>query len=173
LAPAEGKMANFSYSNENTFGEISSYGGGFLLVALLLASIFLGEVFFVVRGNLVSLEESIEGSIPSYIGWIQVLDGTGSSTSNLESLGQVLYTYYFYYFIVAGFVLLVAMIGAIVLTLEKGALDLNAFDHHKTFYDRDGRPKGPKGTFQRVPGKGQQIYEQLSRDVQKAVFFVE
>jgi NADH-quinone oxidoreductase subunit J len=157
LAPAEGKMAT-----GNTFGELSSYGGGFLLVALLLASIFLGEVFFVVRGNLVSLEESIEGSIPSYIGWIQVLDGTGSSTSNLESLGQVLYTYYFYYFLVAGFVLLVAMIGAIVLTLEKGAQD-----------SVQGSLQGSKGSFQRVPGKGQQIYEQLSRDVQKAVFFVE
>jgi NADH-quinone oxidoreductase subunit J len=38
--------------------------------------------------------------------------------SNTEALGRVLYTDYVYYFEVAGFVLLVAMIGAIVLTLR-------------------------------------------------------
>jgi NADH-quinone oxidoreductase subunit J len=36
----------------------------------------------------------------------------------METLGQVLYTHYFMYVIMAGFVLLVAMIGAIVLTLS-------------------------------------------------------
>lgn len=34
----------------------------------------------------------------------------------METLGQVLYTHYFMYLLVAGVVLLVAMIGAIVLT---------------------------------------------------------
>lgn len=38
--------------------------------------------------------------------------------SNTEALGRVLYTDYVYYFQVAGLVLLVAMIGAIVLTLR-------------------------------------------------------
>ncbi|MEI6573592.1 MAG: NADH-quinone oxidoreductase subunit J [Alphaproteobacteria bacterium] len=38
--------------------------------------------------------------------------------SNTEALGRVLYTDYVYYFQVAGLVLLVAMIGAIVLTLQ-------------------------------------------------------
>ena len=38
--------------------------------------------------------------------------------SNTEALGQVLYTDYVYYFQIAGLVLLVAMIGAIVLTLR-------------------------------------------------------
>ena len=40
--------------------------------------------------------------------------------SNIESIGQLIYTYYFYYFIMASLVLLVAMIGAIVLTMHKG-----------------------------------------------------
>jgi len=173
LAPAEGKMSGVHFGSETTFGGISSAAkgavGGFLAVALLLAVIFLCEVFFVVRGNLVSLEETVEGSFPSYIGWIQVLDGTGSSTSNLESLGQVLYTYYFYYFLVAGFVLLVAMIGAIVLTLESGASAMGeGFSQNISHKGKD-----EKNNFKRVPGKGQEIYVQLSRDVQKAVFFVE
>jgi len=38
--------------------------------------------------------------------------------SNAEAIGRVLYTHYVYYFQAAGMVLLVAMIGAIVLTLR-------------------------------------------------------
>lgn len=41
-----------------------------------------------------------------------------SSLSNTAALGELLYTRYVYFFEVAGFVLLVAMIGAIVLTLR-------------------------------------------------------
>jgi NADH-quinone oxidoreductase subunit J len=41
-----------------------------------------------------------------------------ASTPNTEALGQVLYTRYVYFFQAAGVVLLVAMIGAIVLTLR-------------------------------------------------------
>ena len=42
----------------------------------------------------------------------------GPSISNTAALGQVLYTNYFYLFQAAGLVLLTAMIGAIVLTLQ-------------------------------------------------------
>ena len=38
--------------------------------------------------------------------------------TNTEALGQVLYTRYIYFFQAAGLILLVAMIGAIVLTLR-------------------------------------------------------
>jgi NADH-quinone oxidoreductase subunit J len=41
-----------------------------------------------------------------------------ASTLNAEALGHVLYTRYVYFFQAAGVVLLVAMIGAIVLTLH-------------------------------------------------------
>jgi NADH-quinone oxidoreductase subunit J len=41
-----------------------------------------------------------------------------SSISNAEAIGRVLYTDYVYFFQAAGLVLLVAMIGAIVLTLR-------------------------------------------------------
>ena len=40
-----------------------------------------------------------------------------SSPSNIKLLGHILYTEYFFIFIVASLILLVAMIGAIVLTL--------------------------------------------------------
>jgi NADH-quinone oxidoreductase subunit J len=41
-----------------------------------------------------------------------------SNVTNTEALGQILYTKYVYFFEAAGLVLLVAMIGAIVLTLR-------------------------------------------------------
>ena len=43
---------------------------------------------------------------------------TPPSITNTEALGRVLYTQYVYYFQAAGVVLLVAMVGAIVLTLR-------------------------------------------------------
>ncbi len=42
-----------------------------------------------------------------------------STTTNAQALGEVLYTQYLYYFQAAGLILLVAMIGAIVLTLRQ------------------------------------------------------
>jgi len=44
---------------------------------------------------------------------------TPTTISNTAALGRILYTDYIYYFQVAGLVLLVAMIGAIVLTLRR------------------------------------------------------
>jgi len=43
---------------------------------------------------------------------------TPSGITNTEALGRILYTQYFFYFQAAGLILLVAMIGAIVLTLR-------------------------------------------------------
>jgi len=43
---------------------------------------------------------------------------TPAGLTNTEALGRILYTDYVYYFQIAGLVLLVAMIGAIVLTLR-------------------------------------------------------
>jgi NADH-quinone oxidoreductase subunit J len=42
-----------------------------------------------------------------------------AAMTNTEAIGQVLYTRYFYFFQAAGLILLVAMIGAIVLTLRE------------------------------------------------------
>jgi NADH-quinone oxidoreductase subunit J len=44
---------------------------------------------------------------------------TPTGMTNTEALGHILYTDYVYYFQIAGLVLLVAMIGAIVLTLRQ------------------------------------------------------
>jgi len=53
---------------------------------------------------------------------------------SIEALGQVIYTYYAYYFIVASLILLVAMIGAIVLTMDKGV-----FVKKQEVYDQNSK----------------------------------
>jgi NADH-quinone oxidoreductase subunit J len=58
----------------------------------------------------------IDGSItmvPSYNLWISSL----FHVQNIEALGFLLYTHYFFIFIISGLILLVAMLGSIVLTL--------------------------------------------------------
>jgi NADH-quinone oxidoreductase subunit J len=50
----------------------------------------------------------------TYTDWLTSVD----TITNVEVLGQILYTYYFFYFLIAGMILLVAMLGAIVLTLN-------------------------------------------------------
>jgi NADH-quinone oxidoreductase subunit J len=45
-------------------------------------------------------------------------NATPAGLTNTEALGRILYTDYVYYFQIAGLILLVAMIGAIVLTLR-------------------------------------------------------
>ena len=77
---------------------------GALIGAVLLAEILLG--LGVIGGGTTSL--STLGKAATQVGDID----------NTRAIGRVLYTQYFYLFQVAGLVLLVAMIGAIVLTLR-------------------------------------------------------
>jgi NADH-quinone oxidoreductase subunit J len=51
-------------------------------------------------------------------GALKTAAATPSNITNTQALGEVLYTKYIYFFQAAGLVLLVAMIGAIVLTLR-------------------------------------------------------
>ena len=55
------------------------------------------------------------------------------SVTNTEAIGNIIYTHYVFYFQMAGFILLVAMIGAIVLThrTRNGVLKQNVGDQLK------------------------------------------
>ena len=79
----------------------------YLPIGLVIGGIFFFELFLVVGFWVMnpSIAKSITAAIPTNV-------------SNTEALGLVLYTRYIYYFQLAGLVLLVAMIGAIVLTLQ-------------------------------------------------------
>ena len=79
----------------------------YLPIGLVIGGIFVFELLLVVGGWAInpSVTKNITSAIPNNI-------------SNTEALGLVLYTKYIHYFQLAGMVLLVAMIGAIVLTLR-------------------------------------------------------
>ncbi|WP_150524973.1 NADH-quinone oxidoreductase subunit J [Roseibium sediminis] len=77
---------------------------GALVGAILLVELLLGVGAWVIAPELIG-----QGSEPM---------PSLSEVSNIEAIGAVLYTKYIYFFQVAGLVLLVAMIGAIVLTLR-------------------------------------------------------
>ena len=79
----------------------------YLPFGLLMGAIFLAELLFVVGAWTLGANLPLASPIPPI-----------ANVSNTEALGLVLYTKYVYFFEIAGLVLLVAMIGAIVLTLH-------------------------------------------------------
>ncbi|EFO33624.1 NADH-quinone oxidoreductase subunit j [Roseibium sp. TrichSKD4] len=102
----------------------------FLFVVMMMdvdfAELRQGFLQYLPAGALVGLVLLIE-LLMGVSAWILApgLIGQGSEptpalneVSNIEAIGQVLYTKYIYFFQVSGLVLLVAMIGAIVLTLR-------------------------------------------------------
>ncbi len=81
----------------------------YLPIGAVVGCIFLAELLLVVGAWTIAptIPQTITAPIPA-----------ASEVSNTMALGLVLYTRYVYYFQLAGLVLLVAMIGAIVLTLH-------------------------------------------------------
>ena len=88
----------------------------YLPVGGFLGLLFLFEIFLIVDNDLIPLldvEWSTESTLTEW--------GTALHTlTNCEGLGEIIYTFYFYFFFIASLILLVAMIGAIVLTMHKG-----------------------------------------------------
>lgn len=102
----------------------------YLPLAMIVAGILLAEMI------MISIVVANGGAAAAAEGPV----GPTADASNIETIGRVLYTDYVYMFQAAGIVLLVAMIGAIVLTL-----------HHK-------------------PGiKRQNIHAQVTRSAKKAM----
>jgi NADH-quinone oxidoreductase subunit J len=97
----------------------------YLPIGGLILLIFLFEVLSVINGDLVPFFSSnlfvfendnfILNESLNTVFWTNQIN----PTTNVEALGEVLYTYYVYCFIIASLILLVAMIGAILLTMRK------------------------------------------------------
>jgi NADH-quinone oxidoreductase subunit J len=82
----------------------------YLPIGIVIGGVFLFELLLTVGAWVINptVAKTITAPIPSNV-------------SNTEALGLVLYTKYIHYFQLAGMVLLVAMIGAIMLTLRHKA----------------------------------------------------
>ena len=89
----------------------------YLPVGGFLGVLFLFEIFLIVDNDLIPL--LISGK--EYSNYAALNNEWAVLNQNpIEALGGIIYTFYFYFFLIAGLVLLVAMIGAIVLTMHKG-----------------------------------------------------
>jgi NADH-quinone oxidoreductase subunit J len=91
------------------FAELRQGFLSYLPVGAFVGMVVLVELLLVVGGWVIGagVPKAIKQPIPPV-----------DQITNTEALGRVLYTQYVYYFQAAGLVLLVAMVGAIVLTLR-------------------------------------------------------
>jgi NADH-quinone oxidoreductase subunit J len=94
------------------FAELRQGFLSYLPIGIVIGIVFLVELLLVVA--VWAIGTHVPGAITAPIPPLETM-------SNTEALGRVLYTRYIYYFQVAGLILLVAMIGAIVLTLHHKA----------------------------------------------------
>ena len=94
----------------------------YLPIGGLLGLLFLFEVLLIVDNDLIPLlvYENIQAFTEYrelyFIDWSNAI----YTVTNIKAIGNIIYTYYFYFFLMASIILLVAMIGAIVLTMQKG-----------------------------------------------------
>jgi NADH-quinone oxidoreductase subunit J len=89
------------------FAELKQGVLQYLPIGMLIGGIFLAELLLVVGTWVIGpgVPQAITAPIPAKM-------------PNIEAIGLVLYTRYVYFFEAAGVILLVAMVGAIVLTLQ-------------------------------------------------------
>ena len=92
------------------FAELKQGALQYLPVGLLIGGIFLAELLLVVGAW--AIGPGVTAAITAPI---------STTVTNTEALGLLLYTRYVYFFQISGLILLVAMIGAIVLTLRHKA----------------------------------------------------
>lgn len=71
------------------------------------------EMMSPVLNSMTSYNYTVFRSKFTYINWQNFVD----TLSNTETIGQILYTYYFVFMLIAGLVLFVSMLGALMLTL--------------------------------------------------------
>ena len=99
-------MLNVAQQKNQWF--LSSYSSGHIPIGLIISTIIFFELIIVIGGwkykpDLLEKTSSL----------------STNSISNTHSLGQILYTDYIHIFQISGMILLVAMIGAIVLTFRQ------------------------------------------------------
>jgi NADH-quinone oxidoreductase subunit J len=89
------------------FAQLKQGALQYLPLGMLIGGIFLAELLLVVGAWAIGpgIPQAITAPIPAQV-------------PNIEAIGLVLYTRYVYFFEASGLILLVAMIGAIVLTLQ-------------------------------------------------------
>ena len=95
------------------FAELKQGFLQYLPIGALIGVVFLVELILVVATVVAG------GNFTGAPLAVNAVAASAAQISNVKAIGQVLYTSYVYYFEAAGLILLVAMVGAIVLTLHR------------------------------------------------------
>lgn len=134
------KGSFYSFSLKQTFTTFS----GYLPVSFLLIFTFFFEIFaLLTHGHFPFFSFPLDlAGTPSHVEWVFILD----SLTHLEIFGQLLYTYFVVFFLLTGFILILALVGPIALTTKNVS--------GSSFL------------------KKQKVFQQLSRSVEGAVFLV-
>ena len=106
----------------------------YIPISFFICFCFFIEIFILVSNSFSSYNILTKSSY--YTEWHLLID----NITNVETIGQILYTYYSPFFLIAGIILLIALMGAVSLTMRK------------------------KKTF------NQKVFEQLSRESKNAIF---
>ncbi len=122
------------------FAELRQGFQQYLPVGGLIGAIFLVELLLVV-GSWAIDPGTIQAPLSA--------TATGPGLTNTQAIGLVLYTRYFFFFQVAGLVLLVAMLGAIVLTLRERP----GFVKRQDINRQNARTQGTAVEMRKVPSR--------------------
>ena len=87
----------------------------FIFFNIILGFLFLSELLYWALSEYSSTLKDYPYSVYEYFVWINEISNKG----DLYLFGQTLYSYYFIYYLVAGFLLLVAILGAVSLTMSR------------------------------------------------------
>jgi NADH-ubiquinone oxidoreductase chain 6 len=128
----------------------------YLPVSGIIGLIFWWEMFFILDNETIPLLPTHRNTTSLRY---TVYAGKVRSWTNLETLGNLLYTYYSVWFLVSSLILLVAMIGAIVLTMHRttkvkrqDVFRRNALDSRRTIISRRGMTIPKKRYFSSAAG---------------------
>lgn len=83
-------------------------------VGFVIGAIFLVEIFLIITENFKSNPYSQTGITNYYVNWYDKLD----FFTDIESLGQIMFTQYVLQFLIAGNILLLATVAVVVLTIN-------------------------------------------------------
>ena len=101
--------------------KVKTQGRRYLGIGTLIGLILLIELVFVATSGALRLDPVVDPVVDPVIGSSVAVAPPADGLTNTQRIGLQLYTTYFYAVQVAGLILLVAMIGAIVLTLRSRA----------------------------------------------------
>jgi NADH-ubiquinone oxidoreductase chain 6 len=137
----------------------------YLPVSGIIGLIFWWEMFFILDNETIPLLPTQRNTTSLRY---TVYAGKVRSWTNLETLGNLLYTYYFVWFLVSSLILLVAMIGAIVLTMHRttkvkrqDVFRRNALDFRRTIISRRGMTIPKKRYFSSAAGGSSDNYKEI------------